>query len=285
MATKTYLFFPGCKIDRFLPQYSQSTRSVMSALNIGLEQIEFNCCGYPVRHQNFLASMTAAARNLALAATKQRPIMTPCKCCYGNLKHADHWLRRNRDLRQQVNILLAEEGLAWQEGSVVRHLLTVLDEEIGAETLEARIASPLTDLRVAAHYGCHALRPANITGFDNPLTPTIFERLIEATGASTVDWPLRLDCCGHPLWGKNNRFALALMNNKLADARQAGAHILATACTYCQMQFDDVQSDHIKHDEPPLPALLFSQLLGKAMGIDDVSLGFAQNRIFWKLRS
>ncbi|MGD9187656.1 MAG: heterodisulfide reductase-related iron-sulfur binding cluster, partial [Desulfobacteraceae bacterium] len=61
---------------------------------------------------------------------------------------------------------------------------------------------PLTNLRVAAHYGCHALRPANITGFDNPLTPTIFERLIEATGASIADWPLRLDCCGHPLWKK-----------------------------------------------------------------------------------
>ncbi|MGD9187237.1 MAG: disulfide reductase, partial [Desulfobacteraceae bacterium] len=108
--------------------------------------------------------------------------MTPCKCCYGNLKHADHWLRQNRDLRQQVNTMLAEEGLAWQEGVLIRHLLTVLDEEIGAENLRDRIELPLTNLRVAAHYGCHALRPANITGFDNPLTPTIFERLIEATG-------------------------------------------------------------------------------------------------------
>jgi heterodisulfide reductase subunit B len=210
--------------------------------------------------------------------------MTPCKCCYGNLKHADHWLRQNRNLRQQVNTMLAEEGLTWREGVLIRHLLTVLDEEIGAENLRDRIELPLTDLRVAAHYGCHALRPANITGFDNPLTPTIFERLIEATGASIVDWPLRLDCCGHPLWGKNNRFALALMNNKLADARQAGAHIMATACTYCQMQFDDVQADHGRHDEPPLPAVLFSQLLGKAMGIDDASLGLGQNRISWKLR-
>lgn len=281
MAFKTYLFFPGCKIDRFLPQYGQSIRTVMAALNIGLDEIEFNCCGNPVRHQNFLASMTAAARNLSLAAAKDRPIMTPCKCCYGNLKHADYWLRKNRNLKRQINALLAQEGLAWQEGVVVQHLLTVLDEEIGAENLKAKVESPLIDIRVAAHYGCHALRPANITGFDNPLTPTIFERLIEATGARTVDWPLRLDCCGHPLYEKNNRFALALMNSKLADARQAGAQILATACTYCQMQFDDVQADHGPQDQPPLPAVLYSQLLGKAMGIDDASLGLTENRIPW----
>jgi heterodisulfide reductase subunit B len=180
--------------------------------------------------------------------------------------------------------MLAEEGLAWQEGSVVRHLLTVLDQEAGAENLRARIELPLTDLQVAAHYGCHALRPANITGFDNPLTPTIFERLINATGAGTVDWPLRLDCCGHPLWEKNNRYALTLMNNKLADARQSGAHIMTTACTYCQMQFDDVQANHGPQDQPLLPAVLFSQLLGKAMGIDDASLGLAHNRISWIIK-
>ena len=147
MTTNTYLFFPGCKIDRFLPQYGQSTRTVMSALNIGIEEIEFNCCGYPVRHQNFLASMSAAARNLALAAAKAQPILTPCKCCYGNLRHADHWLRQNRDLRQQVNTMLAEEGLAWQDGVLIRHLLTVLDEDQLTEAVGKGWVSSLTARR------------------------------------------------------------------------------------------------------------------------------------------
>ena len=281
MTTQTYLFFPGCKINRFMPQYGQSTRAVLAALGIDLDESELTCCGYPVRSENFLASMTAAARNLAIAAAKGLPILTPCKCCYGNLKHANHWLRERKDLRQQVNTRLIAEGLKWQTDIPVGHLLTVLDQEIGGKVLQAHITKPLNGLKVAAHYGCHALRPGNITGFDNPLAPSIFERLIEFTGATTVDWPLRLDCCGHPLWDKNNRFSLALMNNKLADARQAGAQIMATACTYCQMQFDGVQANHGTQKDPPLPAVLYSQLLGTAMGLDNDKLGLSENRIAW----
>ncbi len=281
MASKTYLFFPGCKISRFLPQYGQSTRAVLAALDVELDETELNCCGYPMRSENFLASMTAAARNLALAAHRGLPLLTPCKCCYGNLKHAHHWLGQNADLRAKINSLLAKEGLTWQQDTPVYHLLTVLDQEIGSQALQARIVCPLTNVRVAAHYGCHALRPGNITQFDNPLAPTLFERLIETTGAIAVDWPLRLDCCGHPQWGKNNRFSLALMTNKLTDARQAGADIMATACTYCQMQFDEVQAGYGPQDHPPLPAILFSQLLGLAMGLDKDILGMSNNRIPW----
>lgn len=281
MIENSYLFFPGCKIDRFLPQYGRSVRAVASKLNIVLDDTELTCCGYPVRHENFLAAMVAATRNLAIAAAKGVPILTPCKCCYGNLKHADHWMRQNHDLNRKVNILLAPEGLAWREGVVVRHLLTVLDDDIGIEVLRRSIRKPLTHLKVAAHYGCHALRPGNITGFDNPLAPTIFERLVSVTGATAVEWPLRLDCCGHPLWGKNDRFALALMHNKLTDARQAGAQVIATACTFCQMQFDQVQADHAPQQDPLLPAVLFAQLLGAALGIDDASLGLDRNRISW----
>ncbi len=281
MTAKTFLYFPGCKINRFLPQYGDSTRAVLSELNIALDDTELNCCGYPVRHENFAASMTAAARNLAIAAALDLPLMTPCKCCYGNLKHADHWMRQDRRLREQVNGELAGENLAWREEISIRHLLQVLDEEIGPLRLEQRIRRPLDGLRVAASYGCHALRPGNITHFDNPLSPTLFERLIEAIGATPIEWPQATECCGRPLWEKNNRFSLALMDNKIEDARREGADILATACTYCQMQFDTVQAEH-REEDPLLPAVLYTQLLGTAMGLPPEALGLKDNLIQWR---
>ncbi len=281
MADETFLYFPGCKVNRFLPQYGQSTRAVMAQLGITLDETELNCCGYPVRHESLLASVTAAARNLAIAATKGLPLMTPCKCCYGNLRHADYWMHRDDKLRRRVNGLLAREDLAWQEDIQIRHLLTVLDDTVGRQRLTEHVIRPLTGLRVAASYGCHALRPGNITHFDNPLSPTIFERLVTVTGADAVEWPLRLECCGHPLWEKNNRFSLALMENKRNDARQCGAQIIATACTYCQMQFDTIQADHEAKASQKLPAVLYTQLLGLAMGLDEVDLGMAENRIPW----
>ncbi len=283
MTLPTYLYFPGCKINRFLPQYGVSTRAVMAELGIALDEAELNCCGYPVRHENFTAATVAGARNLAIAAAKGMPLMTPCKCCYGSLKHTDYWMRRDSGLRHHVNAILGEEGLEWTDDIVIHHLLTVLDEVVGAKQVRARIERPLNGVRVAAHYGCHALRPGNITQFDNPLSPTLFERLVELTGASAVEWPLRLECCGHPLWQKNNRFSLSLMTGKLEDASQAGADLLTTACTYCQMQFDSVQADHVSEGGALVPAVLFTQLLGTAMGLSDELLGLKENRIPWTL--
>jgi heterodisulfide reductase subunit B len=282
MTLQTYLYFPGCRIRRFLPQYGTSTRAVMAALGIALDTTELNCCGYPVRHENFHAGMVAGARNLAIAAAKGLPLMTPCKCCYGSLKHTDFWMRRDGRLRRHVNTLLAAEGLYWTEDIVIHHLLTVLDEVVGADRVKSRIVHPLNQLPVAAHYGCHALRPGNVTRFDNPLSPTIFERWVALTGAKAVDWSLRLECCGHPLWRKNNRISLSLMNTKLADARQAGARLVTTACTYCQLQFDTVQADHPPQRGPAVPAVLYTQLLGTAMGLPDEVLGLKKNRIEWR---
>lgn len=271
MRTTRYLYFPGCQINPALPQYGRSTRAVMAALDIELVDRELNCCGYPMRDQDLTASILAAARNLALTARAGLALMTPCQCCYGQLKHADYWLREKQDLRRYVNTILQDEGLAWEAGIGVYHLLQVLFEDIGVETIRARIRRPLQGLKIAAHYGCHALRPGRVVQFDNPLAPTLFEKLVEATGATAVDWPLRLECCGHPLKGKNDPLSLKLMERKIEDARQSGAQLLTTACTYCQIQFDAVHSARGLEapNGPDLPAVLYSQILGRAMGLPD----------------
>ncbi len=276
MQTRRYLYFPGCKLEPFLPRYDRSTRRVMAALDVELVERELNCCGYPVRDQDPVASVLAAARNLALAAREGLALMTPCQCCYGQLKHADHWLRQREDLRRYVNATLKEEGLIWKAGTGAFHLLQILATEIGPEAIRPRIRHPLKGLNIAAHYGCHALRPGHVTQFDNPLAPTLFEKLVDVTGATAVPWPLRLECCGHPLRGKNEDLATKLMQRKIEDACQAGAQVLATACTYCQMQFGAASSvaEGHKADGPFLPAVLYTQLLGRAMGLPEDEPGF-----------
>lgn len=276
MSELRYLYFPGCKMEPLLPEYDRATRAVMARLDIALDNTEINCCGYPVRDIDFTAAMVSGARILAMAAQKKIAVMTPCKCCYGNLKWADFWMRQNKELRDRVNGLLKADGLQWSEGIIVHHLLTVLSQDATLERLKKRITHPLNGIRLAAHYGCHALRPGDVTRFDNPLAPTIFEKVIEAAGAVAVQWPLRLECCGQPLWDKNRNLSLALMTRKLADALESGAQALITACTYCQLQFDKAHDDQFraKADCPELPSILISQLLGIAMGlsIDQQSL-------------
>jgi heterodisulfide reductase subunit B len=276
-----YAYFPGCKIPHHLPQYGDSVRAVCRALDVELVDIEFNCCGYPVRNESELASVFSAARNFALAERAGLPIMTPCKCCFGNLRYAVSRLHESADLAGEVARLLAREGLALPRRMEVRHLLTVLDRDVGAATLAERVVSPLHGLKVACHYGCHALRPGKVTGFDDPLAPTVFERVVAALGAETVDWALRLECCGHPLRGRDEVVSESLMRRKLESADGAGAHVLATACTYCQLQFD-VERDRHPFNSPwrgMVPAVLVSQLVGSALGLEEARLGLIRNHI------
>lgn len=295
-----YAYFPGCKIPHHLPAYGQAVTALCAALGIGLEPLEFNCCGEPVRHRSFEAWALSAGRNLALAQRAGLAIMTPCKCCFGSLKHAAYWLRENPALRAQVGAALAEEDLSLPEEPQVLHLLTVLDRDVPSDELAARAGGRLYGLKVAAHYGCHALRPGNVTNFDDPLNPSIFERLLRRVGATPVPWALRLECCGHPLRGKRDKFSLALKARKLADARDAGAQILVTACTYCQMQFAEPDeglaavaqqtaestrgampgrtrersADNPQADTPP--AMLAAQLIGLGIGLSPQELGLAE---------
>lgn len=273
------LYFPGCKIPDHNPQYDLATRAVLDRLGVSLLAPRLTCCGYPVRHLSFEAGVYSAARIIGLARRLDAMILTPCKCCYGSLRHAHHWLQENPALRRDTQLLLAERELEWSPDVKIRHLLSVLYENIGRDRLRRSIVKPLTNLRVAAHYGCHALRPANVVQFDDPLAPTLFEELIAATGATPVDWPLRLECCGAPLWGKNRHVSLQLMQRKLDDAARCGAELVCTACTYCHIQFDTIRSRELP--EPPErgwpPAILYPQLLGLAMGISERALGLDKN--------
>jgi len=283
--TKRFAFFPGCKIPFFLDHYGTSCRSVLEALGVRLVELEFNCCGYPARELHFDAFVLSAARNIAMAGRDGLPLLTPCKCCFGTLKYADHWLRNHEGLRRAINAALREEGLAWDGTVEIHHLLSFLAHEVGTDTLRAHIERPYRGLRIAAHYGCHALRPGRVMRFDNPLAPTLFEDLVAVTGAEPVEWARRLECCGHPLWGKNDRLSRSMMEAKLSDARRAGADYICTACTHCQIQFDAVQAD--LHGPtasggsgvPILPSVLYTQLLGLAMGIAEGPLGIERNRV------
>ena len=278
-----FAFFKGCKIPYYLEQYGTSTRAVLEAFGIRLVDLNFNCCGYPNRDLDFESFVLSAARNLAIAEKKNLDILTPCQCCFGSLKYAVHFLQDNERLRNDINAELARAGLSWKGSIKVKHLLTVLIDDVGLPAISSKIKRPLQGFAVAAHYGCHALRPANVMHFDDPLAPTIFEELIRVTGALPVDWPRRLECCGNPLWGKNNAISGSLMRMKVTDASESGADCICTACTYCQLQFDSVQGlEATAGSARPareLPSILYTQLLGFSMGLPERKLGLKLNII------
>ena len=238
-----YALFLGCKIPSSLPAYAASTRAVLARLGVTLVDMEFSCCGYPARSYSRDAFVAAAAHNLALAERAGLNLLTPCACCYGSLRHAIRFLAEDDALRARVADALAAEELVWSGEIEVEHVLTVLARQVGTDTLAAAVRMPHADLRVAAQYGCHLLRPDDVAAFDNPVAPTRFEALIGATGASAVDWPLRLECCGDPLHETDAPLSDYMARSKIADALASGAEVLCTACPHCHLHFDAVQAE------------------------------------------
>ena len=277
-----YAFFLGCNIPARLPQYESSSRAILARLGVNLiDYREFNCCGYPLRNVDQKAFLLSAAGNLAVAERDGYDILTLCKCGFGTFKEAQHRLKADEALKEEINGLLKKQGLSYHGHVKVKHLLSVLYHDVGIETLKKKIAVRAKELKIATHYGCHALRPSSITHFDDPIAPSLFDELVKATGAESVEWDEKLNCCGAPLLGINDRVSMDLTRKKLRGGLEAGADYLCTACPYCQLQFDQVQ-DRMASEwglDRTLPAILYPQLLGLCMGIDEADLGLKMNHI------
>jgi len=143
------------------------------------------------------------------------------------------------------------------------------------------MATTFQRLKIATHYGCHALRPSQVVEFDNPVAPSLFDQLVEATGAESIDWPMKLECCGAPLWGVNDKLSMDLTLKKLTDGKKSGADYVCAACPYCHIQFDKVQKMILsqRNVNHPLPSILYTQLLGLSLGVDRKALGLEMNEI------
>jgi len=277
-----FALFHGCNIPARVEQYADATAAVCARLGIELvEMTAFNCCGYPARNTDHRAYVLSAAKNLAVAEQSGLDMLVMCKCCYGSLKKAEYFLNQDPELTADINHILARENLGYRNKTRVKHLLSVLYHDVGLERLKDEISKAYSGLQIAVSYGCHALRPSNVTAFDDPVSPKIFDELVETTGAFSVAWTRKLDCCGAPLTGINDQLAMDMAQKKIDSAREAGAQFICTACPYTQLQFDGVQMrlNAQSNDGKPLAPILYPQLLGLSMGIDEKTLGISKNEI------
>ncbi len=267
-----FSLFLGCNIPARVQQYERSARAVLAELGVEIaDNPKFKCCGNPIRNTDQETFILMAARNLALAEQQGANMMVLCKCCFGALKNAACLLAENPLISANVNTFLSKENLTYTGKVKVKHFLSVLYHDVGMDAIKQKIRAPVEEIKIATHYGCHALRPSEVTQFDDPVAPVIFDELVRVTGAKSVDWPLKLECCGAPLLGVNDAISIAITKKKIASGIRAGANYLCAACPYCQMQFDHVQQ--MLSSDPDsklhLASIIYPRLLEQAMGISD----------------
>jgi heterodisulfide reductase subunit B len=282
MSANKYLFFLGCAIPYRVSAYEISARKTLQKLGVELvEMPEFNCCGLPLDPVSHEMMLVLAARNLALAEQRGLNILTLCPGCAGTLKKVNKMLKEDGALREEVNKHLKESGLEFKGTVEAKHLMQVLIEDVGLEKIKNSVVKPLTMLKIAEHNGCHVLRPREFIGFDDPEDPKTLKTLIEATGATCLDYMDETECCGAPSVGVNDKIALELARDKLNHIKTVDAQAMITICPFCHIMYDtnELRIEKMFNETYGIPVLHYPQLLGLAMGIPCEELAFNDLRV------
>jgi heterodisulfide reductase subunit B len=281
-SSKKYLIFLGCAIPYRVSAYEISSRKVLAKLGIELvEMPEFNCCGLPLDPVSHETMLILAARNLALAEQLGLSILTLCPGCAGTLKKVNKVLNEDKTLREQINGHLKDSNLEFKGTVTTKHILQVLKEDVGLDNIKKSVVKPLTMLKVAEHNGCHILRPKEYIGFDDPEDPQTLKTLIEATGATCLDYVDETECCGAPSVGVSDKVALQLAKDKLSHVKQVDAQALITICPFCHIMYDtnELRIEKMFNEAYGIPVLHYPQLLGLAMGMTPEELAFGELRV------
>ena len=276
-----YGMFLGCTVPARLVAYDLSARKVLEALNVDFKDLEgVGCCGSPdLASVSKKAALVVAAWNLALAEEQGvEVIMTLCNGCNEVLARAVEALSNPRT-REEVNAVLAGVKRKYHGNITVKHIVRVLYEDVGLEAIRKAVVRPFKGLKVAVHYGCHLIKPSEILKFDDPNAPKSLDDIVEATGAISVPYLEKLECCGLPVLAVREELAYSIAKDKIRSAREAGAEAIITACPFCYLHLENTQVMGGVPEEERIPVLHFTQLLGLAMGFEPDDVGLFENKI------
>jgi len=275
-------YWPGCVSRGFTPELHGAMAAVAPKLDIELITLDrANCCGAGViaeHNQELVDSLNARTFALAQGVEGAIGMMNICSTCQGAQNECKERLDADTAYRQHINEHLDPEGLAYEKNAAWwnKNFLWLLVEDIGLDVLRERVVRPLTGLRVAPFYGCYIVRPHSRLGFDeHPERDLYLEQVIEAIGATPVDYAGKHKCCGFPLITMNRTTSLRQAGRHIADAIDADADCMVTPCPLCHLNLDLQQPDAAKYVERDLgmPVLHFPQLVGLALGIEPKELG------------
>lgn len=276
--SKEFAFFPGCVLSQAAKESKISIEAIAARLGWTLREIPgWTCCGASqAQDVDPIASLTANARNLALAEQMGLPLLTTCSTCKLTLTKAKNAL--DRGAKERFNKYLAAGGMEYKGTAEVTSLLWALHGDL--DNLKSKVKKPLSHLKVALFYGCHSLRPeGEFGGKESSVNPYSFEDVVSALGATIVPFERRLDCCGfHASYPAVK--SISRMSGAIVDAAAAGAaDCVVTPCPLCQMQLDIYQGRFQDYtgSKNRQPIIHLSQLVGLAMGMGAKELGLDIN--------
>jgi heterodisulfide reductase subunit B len=277
----SYDLFLGCVIPARLPFLEASSRKVFKKLGIELNDVEgFSCCPDPtgieqIDHMTWLA---LGARNLSLCKNNGG-VISFCSGCVETLKGVNYFINKDLATKKEVNRYLQKVGKIYEGKTEVKHFAEIIYENL--EKVKKSVEKPLEGFKVAVHYGCHYLRPSEIIGWDDPFEPITIDEIIKTIGAESVEYDLKMECCGNPVEKSDKDLSLLMIDNKLKAIENAGANCVAVVCPACYQQYEFNQRELNKRNntEYNIPIFYLSELIALAFGFSPEEIGLNFHRI------
>ena len=275
MTMVKYSLFLGCIAPLRYPGIEKATLEVAKTLNLDMEVLDkTSCCPAPGVFRSFDQNtwLALGARNLALAEEKGSQIVTICNGCFGSLWEVADQIENDEKKKEYANSILKEIGKQYNGGVEVRQFAEVLYTDVGLDAIGEKVTNKLDHLKAAIHYGCHYFKPDTIKKLDSRERPETLDKLVKVTGAKSMGYRNRNQCCGAGggVRARAKDVAQAMTDQKLEAMGESGANCIVDICPFCHLQFDQGQ----QNVEKKLPVIHLSQLYVLAFGLDEKINGF-----------
>lgn len=274
--------FFGCMISAKYPQFEASIRYTLP--NLGFEIIDldgFTCCPDPIFFQasDKLSWLSIAARNISIAEDAGLDLVTCCSGCTSSLAETNYLLKNDEELREKVNKRLAKINREFKGTIDVRHVATVVRDNVGYEKIAESVKYPLDGFKVVFHYGCHLLKPADIMRVDDPVYPDILEKLVEAIGANPISHREKINCCGKSC--QDDQMPEKMMYDILESVSEHESDCLCLICPTCFDQYDigQIKLKRTFGKNFQIPIVYYFQLLAIAQGASPDQVGIKWHKV------
>ena len=266
-------FYPGCSLKGTSSEYAQSTIALAKAFDIHFMEIEdWNCCGATAAHSlNKELAAALPARILALAEKQGfAEIVVPCAACYNRLSVAQYEWNEDPALKNRLSEII---GMPLGGTCKILNVMQFIDKYIAAG-IEEKVVRPF-DHPVVCYYGCLLVRPHSILQFDRLEDPQSMDELMRKTGAKSLEWGFKTECCGGGLSVSRTGVVAKLSGKIVRDAEDRGAEAIIVACPMCQSNLD-MRRNHIEtylNRKTKIPVLYITQAIGLSIGLSRDELG------------
>lgn len=271
-------YYPGCTLYTKAKSLNTSMHASFGAIGVELNELShWYCCGttFTLARDNRM-SLIAPLRILAKAQKEDGKVIVPCSVCYNTLKRANYILKQDKEALDIINEHLEE---SYDGNEEVVHPLEFFRDNKGL--IQKKLKKNLKGIKLGCYYGCLLLRPEEEIQFDDPESPTMFEDFVSLIGATPIDFPLKVECCGSYLIVNSPDAVIEASYKLLKNAQGNGAEAIVTSCPMCHYNLDALQK-RIKQIYPEfneIPIFYFSQIFAIALGVEKKDIGLEQNKV------